>query len=126
MQKLLRSATLAGLFLIMTCEAIARNRPGVPVTINYGNAVVIGDKLSNAIFFGIMRSKVVTINVDGETVLIANIDKASGNRDGLKVTYFWNEKYLFEKDYDCRDRLPAACGRKIVRGVEDASRLIQF
>ncbi|NWK98167.1 hypothetical protein DM806_21380 [Sphingobium lactosutens] len=98
----------------------------MPVTINYGKAVVVGDELSNAIFFGIMRSKIVTINVDGETVLIANIDKASGNRDGLRVTYFWNEKYLFEKEYDCQKKLPVACGRKIVRGIEDTARLIQF
>ncbi|WP_416462338.1 hypothetical protein [Sphingomonas sp. VDB2] len=117
---------MAGLLLMMSAEASARNRPGVPVTINYGRAIVVSDKLSNAVFFGIMRSNVVTINVDGETVLIANIDKTAGNSDGLRVTYFWKEKFLFEKEYDCRERQPAACGRKIVRGVEDASRHIKF
>lgn len=126
MQKQLELAALVGILLTPMGEAFAQNQPGVPVTINYGNSIVVSDKLSDAIFFGVMRSRIVTINVDGETVLVANIDSDGGDRDRIQVSYWWDQKFLLEKKYHCPSKYPIACGRKIVRGIEKASSLLRY
>ena len=126
----------AGTVLALIVEAVfpsaassdeRRKVIAVPVSVNFGDYEPAHEGLQNAVEAKLMKSQLVTPNVDAyrALVVVARLKHVRGRGQTVTVTYSWDRKTIGRAIYACSQSEVGRCSANIVRGAERASATVR-
>lgn len=128
--RILRAFPLVMLWMMQAQAAQPAHARGreFPVTMDYSAYPGLTEELSNAIFFKMIGSRLVTPNVDGPTAMTISLRSMPSKAGSPKtlVIYATADRIIYTATYPCAPRRFAVCAASIVKGAERAARLVNL
>jgi hypothetical protein len=114
---------------VPTVADASRGKPiSIPVLVDITDYPHATDKLSDAIFFKVMNSKLITPNVDAPDAMIIKLlpPRSVPQKDRVDVLYTWGKRVLADVTFPCAPPQVASCSAAIVKTAERVSRTVRL